>query len=162
MAKKNITINYAEYSSICELEQPLKELLERAIEATAGSYAPYSCFNVGAAVLMTNGEIISAANQENAAYPSGLCAERTAVFYAHAKYPQENITAIAVAAKANGTLTPRLTYPCGACRQVLWESQTRNGAPLKVVVGSSTRVQVFDSVGDLLPFAFDNIEDAAL
>lgn len=162
MEKKNIAITYTEYSSIEELEQPLKELLEKAIGATAGSYAPYSGFNVGAAVLMTNGEIIAAANQENAAYPSGLCAERTAIFYAHAKYPQENITAIAVAAKAGGKLTPRLTYPCGACRQVLSESQTRYGAPLKIVVGSATRVQVFDSVDDLLPLSFDNIEDAAM
>ncbi len=157
MEKKCININYTEYSSKEELPAQERELLEKAIEATDGSYAPYSEFNVGAAVKMTNGEIISAANQENAAYPSGLCAERTAIFYAHAKYPQENITAIAVVAKHKGEITPGLTYPCGACRQVLSESQTRSAAPIKIIVGSATTVLVLDSVDCILPFAFDNL-----
>ena len=123
MEKKYIRINYAEYTSKSELELQDRELLDKAIEATGTSYAPYSSFNVGAAVKLSNGEIICASNQENAAYPSGLCAERTALFYAHAKYPAESVVAIAVVAKSSGEITKGLTYPCGACRQVLYEFQ---------------------------------------
>ncbi len=157
MEKKQIDISYTEYASSAELEQNDLELLESAIEATESSYAPYSSFNVGAAVRLSNGEIVKASNQENAAYPSGLCAERIAIFSAHAKYPAEGITALAVVAKSSGELTKSLTYPCGACRQVLYESQTRTGAPIKTIVGSASKVLVFDSVDDLLPFAFDNL-----
>ena len=157
MEKKYIQISYTEYASPAELEREDRELLERAIEATEGSYAPYSSFNVGAAVRLSNGEVVSAANQENAAYPSGLCAERTALFYAHAKYPSENVVALAVVAKSGGKLTPGLTYPCGACRQVLQESQTRAGADVRIIVGSATKVLVLDSVEALLPFAFNNL-----
>ncbi len=159
MEKKAINICYEQYSNKEELKIEERELLDKAIEATEGSYAPYSGFNVGAAVRLTNGEIVTGANQENAAYPSGTCAERTAIFYAHAKFPKENIVAIAVVAKHNGELTPRLTYPCGACRQVMIESQNRAGAPIKIIVGSATAVQVIDSVNGILPFAFDNIDD---
>ena len=157
MEKKCINISYLEYASINELESTDRVLLEKAIEATETSYAPYSTFNVGAAVYMSNGEIVSASNQENAAYPSGLCAERTALFYAHAKYPNDNVTAIAVVAKQYGVLTEGLTYPCGACRQVLHESQMRSGAPIKIIVGSASKVMILNSVNDLLPFAFDNL-----
>lgn len=157
MEKKYIRINYAEYTSKSELELHDRELLDKAIEATGTSYAPYSSFNVGAAVKLSNGEIICASNQENAAYPSGLCAERTALFYAHAKYPAENVVAIAVVAKSSGEITKGLTYPCGACRQVLHESQTRAGAPIRIIVGSASKVLVLNSVNDLLPFAFDNL-----
>ena len=157
MEKKCINISYMEYASIDELEVTDKILLEKAIEATETSYAPYSTFNVGAAVYLSNGEIISASNQENAAYPSGLCAERTALFYAHAKFPEENVLSIAVVAKQNGVLTEGLTYPCGACRQVLHESQMRSGFPIKIIVGSASKVMILNSVNDLLPFAFDNL-----
>ncbi len=157
MEKKCINISYTEYSSINELECADRELLECAIEATSTSYAPYSSFNVGAAVRLSNGEIVSASNQENAAYPSGLCAERTALFYAHAKYPDTAVQAIALAAKQNGELTPGLVYPCGSCRQVLHESQMRAGTPIRIIAGSATKVLVLESVNDLLPFAFDNL-----
>ncbi len=159
MEKKSINICYTQYNSKDELEINDRELLDKAIEATEGSYAPYSGFNVGAAVRLSNGEVVLGANQENAAYPSGLCAERTAIFYAHSKFPNESIVAIAVVAKHNGELTPRLTYPCGACRQVMIESQNRAGAPIKLIIGSATTVQVIDSVNGVLPFAFDNIDD---
>lgn len=157
MKDKVITIKYKELSSADELSKNDCKLLETAVQAADGAYAPYSRFHVGAAVLLDNGEIISAANQENAAYPSGLCAERTAIFYAHSKYPAVPILAIAVVAKVDGKLTSTPTYPCGACRQVLNESQTRGGKPIKVIIGSTGKIEVIDSINDLLPFAFDNL-----
>lgn len=153
----NINIKYEEYDSPQRLTLSERRLLERAVEAVAGSYAPYSRFNVGAAVEMENGEIISSANQENAAYPSGICAERSALFYAHSKFPDSAIVAIAVVAAVDGKLTESPTYPCGACRQVMYESQQRGGKKIKVIIGSATRIQVIDSVNGLLPFAFDNL-----
>ncbi|MBR5856473.1 MAG: cytidine deaminase [Bacteroidales bacterium] len=156
MERKELTIGYTQFENIDELPYADKELLQKAIEATAGSYSPYSGFSVGAAVLMDNGEIISAANQENAAYPSGMCAERVTLFYAHSKYPDAKIRALALIACYNGEITPQFTYPCGACRQVLSESQTRSGSPIRIIVGSASKVLVLDSVSALLPFAFDN------
>lgn len=156
MERKELKIEYTQFENINELSQSDKELLQAAIDATSGSYSPYSNFCVGAALLMDNGEIISAANQENAAYPSGMCAERSALFYAHSKYPSSAVVALAVVASHNGELTPQLTYPCGACRQVLSETQSRSGKPVKIIVGSASRVLLFDSVSALMPFAFDN------
>lgn len=157
MKDKVITIRYKELSSADELSKNDRKLLDIAIVAADGAYAPYSKFSVGAAVLLENGEIISAANQENAAYPSGLCAERSTIFYAHSKYPFVPIIAIAVVAKVDGKVTATPTYPCGACRQVLNESQTRGGKPIKVIIGSAGKIEVIESVNDLLPFAFDNL-----
>ena len=125
MEKKCINISYTEYDSIDELGTSDKLLLEHAIAAADTSYAPYSSFNVGAAVQLSNGEIVSGSNQENAAYPSGLCAERTAIFYAHAKYPDAAVKAIAWVAKQNGHLTESITYPCGAC----YIGKARNSYP---------------------------------
>lgn len=156
--EKHVEIKYREVASTGELERDEALLLERAIEACSGSYAPYSHFNVGAAVMLENGEIFSASNQENAAYPSGLCAERSTLFYAHSKFPDVPVTALAVAAKCNGELTKDPTYPCGACRQVLYESQMRGKRRIKVIVGSASKIQVIDSC-DLLPFAFDNLPE---
>lgn len=156
MEKRELKISYTSYKSIDELPHDEKLLLNKAIEATSGSYSPYSGFSVGAAVEMANGEIISAANQENAAYPSGMCAERSALFYAHSKYPDVPVRAIAIVASHNGQITPQLTYPCGACCQVLSETQSRSGSPVKIVIGSANGAIVLDSVSALLPFAFDN------
>ncbi|MBQ8645958.1 MAG: cytidine deaminase [Bacteroidales bacterium] len=157
MEEKNIIINYTEYNCEEELPQLEKRLLEKAIQATSSSYAPYSKFNVGAAVLMGNGEVVTGSNQENAASPSGLCAERVALFAAHHMYPNEPVKAIAIAAKQNGKITEDLTYPCAACIQVMVESQKRSGGPIKIIVGSSGKVQVFGSVDTLLPFSFGNL-----
>lgn len=158
METKSIKICYKEYKSIGELGSEERRVLEAAIEATHGSYAPYSHFNVGAAVLLDNGEIVKAANQENDAFPSGMCAERSALFYAHSRYPDIAVKAIAIVASQNGELTPTPTYPCGACRQVLYQSQIRAGKAVKVIVGSSTSILVVDSIDGILPFAFDNFQ----
>jgi cytidine deaminase len=157
MCQKSISISYKEYFRNEGLELRDKELLERAKKASEGAYAPYSNFNVGAAVRLSNGEIIAASNQENAAYPSGLCAERVAIFYAHAKFPDASVESIAVTASVGGHICDTPTYPCGACRQVLAESEMRSGSPIKVIVGGEKVTQVMDSISALLPFTFDNL-----
>ena len=131
--------------------------MEAAIGAISGAYSPYSRFRVGAAVRMENGEVVTGANQENAAFPSGLCAERSALFYAHSRYPDVPVAALAVAAASADGLTPDPTYPCGACRQVLMESQQRGKRPIRVIMAGARRIVVTESVSDLLPFAFDTL-----
>ena len=156
MQEKDINIQYKEYSSASELPAEYKLLIEKAAEATKSSYAPYSKFNVGAAVLMGNGEIVTGSNQENAASPSGLCAERVALFAAHHNYPSSPVKAIAIIGSQNGILTSTLTYPCAACLQVMLESQKRAGAPIAVIIGSAEKIQVMESIDALLPFSFSN------
>ena len=153
MEEKSFTLNYREYDTIEELPATYKHLYKAAIDATENSYAPYSQFNVGAAVLMENGAVITGSNQENAASPSGLCAERVALFAAHHQYPKVAVEAIAIAAKTKGALTENLVYPCAACIQVMVESQLRSRKPVKIIVGSNTRVQIIGSVDSLLPFS---------
>ncbi|MFA5850663.1 MAG: cytidine deaminase [Bacteroidales bacterium] len=157
MHHKSINISYEEYYSNEGLDIRDKELLDKAIEATKSSYAPYSKFNVGAALRLDNGEIITGNNQENAAYPSGLCAERVAIFYAHAKYPEASIESLAVTASVNEKLCETPTYPCGACRQVMAESESRAGKPIRIIIGGEKVTQIVDNIGSLLPFVFDNL-----
>ena len=157
MTSKEIKIAYKEYASLAELEPKDRELAEAAIEATAQAYAPYSKFNVGAAVLFQDGEIIKGANQENAAYPSGLCAERTALFYASASRPEKAMVAIAIAAQQNGELLETPVTPCGACRQVMAQYQLKSKLPMMVLLVGAHSILKFDKVDDLLPFIFDSI-----
>lgn len=158
MIKKSITIEYKEYDSSLELPEEYRNLYSRAIEATKGSYAPYSAFHVGAAVLLDDGTIVSGSNQENIAYPSGLCAERVTLFSAHANYPKNAVRAIAIVAESGGKITEKYAYPCGACRQVMIESEQRAGRDVKVFIGSAGKILCLDSVKDLLPFVFDALE----
>ena len=161
MAQKRLTIDYQEYASMAEMEEADRSLLERAVKATEGSYAPYSKYNVGAAVLLSDGTVVTGANQENAAFPSGLCAERTALFAAHAQYPHLAVRAIAITACRGGRMLPEpawpWAWPCGACRQVLAESQKRAEAPVRVIVGGLSRIVVFSCVEDILPFIFNGL-----
>jgi cytidine deaminase len=157
MEQKNLVIQYDEYLENGGLSNEDALLLERALEATKSAYAPYSNFKVGAALMLSNGEVIAASNQENAAYPSGLCAERVAIFYAHAKYPHESILSIAVTAVVNGVQCETPTYPCGACRQVMAESQQRGAHPFKIIIGGSKVTQVVKSADSLLPLVFNNL-----
>ena len=157
MTNKEIRIAYFEYESADQLEISEKELVEAAINATKGSYAPYSRFNVGAAVRLDNGKIIQGSNQENAAYPSGICAERTAMFYASATYPENAITAIAITASQEGTLCSKPVSPCGACRQVMAEYQTKGGRPMTIFLVGSEKIWKFEKVNDLLPLIFDSL-----
>ena len=157
MTSKEIKIAYTEYASLEELEPKDKELAQAAIDATAQAYAPYSKFNVGAAVLFQDGEIIKGANQENAAYPSGLCAERTALFYASASRPDKAMTAISIAASQNGELLETTVTPCGACRQVMAQYQLKSGLPMMVLLIGAHSILKFERIDDLLPFIFDSI-----
>jgi cytidine deaminase len=157
MTSKEIRIAYNEYSSLDQLDQKDRELAEAAIEATKSSYAPYSRFNVGAAMRLDNGTIVKGSNQENAAYPSGICAERTAMFYASATYPENAMTAIAIAASQNGSLCKSPVTPCGACRQVMAEYQTKGGKPMEIILIGGESIWKFEKVDDLLPLIFDSI-----
>ena len=157
MTSKEIKIAYQEYESLDQLDPKDKELAEAAIKATESSYAPYSRFNVGAAVRLDTGEIVKGSNQENAAYPSGICAERTAMFYASASHPENAFTGIAIAATQEGILCSNPVTPCGACRQVMAEYQTKGGIPMSIILIGGSKIWKFEKVEDLLPFIFDSI-----
>ena len=157
MTNKEIKIAYFEYESPDQLDPEDRELAEAAIEATEGSYAPYSGFNVGAAVRLDSGKIIKGSNQENAAYPSGLCAERTAMFYAAATYPDNAITSIAETASQDGILCDNPATPCGACRQVMAQYQTKGGRPMSILLVGKKKIWKFSKVDDILPLIFDSI-----
>jgi cytidine deaminase len=157
MTSKEIRIVYNEYESLDQLDPRDRELAQAAIEATKSSYAPYSHFNVGAAVRLDNGEIIKGSNQENAAYPSGICAERTAMFYASANYPENAMTAIAITASQNGTLCDNPVTPCGSCRQVMAQYQTKGGQPMEILLIGGKKIWKFGKVDDVLPLIFDSI-----
>lgn len=157
MTNKEIKIAYQEFLSLDELEAKDKELAQAAVEATELAYAPYSKFNVGAAVLFEDGVIIKGSNQENAAYPSGLCAERTALFYASASRPDKAMTAIAIAAAQNGNLCETPATPCGACRQVMAQYQLKSGLPMMVLLVGAHKIWKFEKIDDLLPLIFDSI-----
>ena len=157
MTSKEIRIVYNEYESLDQLELRDRELAQAAIEATKGSYAPYSNFNVGAAVRLDNGQIVKGSNQENAAYPSGICAERTAMFYASANYPDNAMTAIAITASQNGTLCDNPATPCGSCRQVMAQYQTKGGQPMEILLIGGKKIWKFSKVDDVLPLIFDSI-----
>ena len=157
MTDKEIRIKYREFSSIEEMNPEDRELAAEAIKAMSGAYAPYSHFHVGAAVRMSNGQIVRGANQENAAFPSGLCAERTAMFAAGARYPDQDILSIALAGGTLGQLGDQPATPCGACRQVMAQYQAKSGKPMSVIMISSDKVWKFEKVDDILPLIFNSI-----
>ena len=146
-----------EYDSIDQLEARDRKVAQAAVEAMKLSYAPYSEFNVGAAVMFEDGEIVKGSNQENAAYPSGMCAERTALFYASASRPDKVMTAIALAAGQNGKLCEMPATPCGACRQVMAQYQEKSGRPMEILLIGAKKIWKFSKVDDLLPLIFDSI-----
>jgi len=152
MEKRELRLDYRVYRNSYPEAYP--GLCEKAVAAVAGSYSIYSEFAVGAAVLLDNGEIYTGANQENAAYPSGICAERTALFYAGSIRPEVGVKALAIAACYRGKPTQRFTPPCGACRQVMAEVIKRYGKDFDVIlIGQEENILLKASV--LLPFAFD-------
>lgn len=157
MELKELNISYKEYHDISELSPGDRLLVGQAAKATENSYSPYSKFRVGAALRLSNGETITGSNQENMAYPSGLCAERTAMFYASARYPEARIEAIAIAASKDGKLCSQPATPCGACRQVMAEYQSRAGKDMKIILAGTERILEFRKVDDILPFIFDSL-----
>lgn len=152
---KNIHIAFQEFDHYSEIADQDQVLIKKANEIAENAYAPYSNFQVGAALLLENGEIILGSNQENIAYPSGLCAERVALFYAGANYPQLTIDTLCIVAKGDLIPIDHLLSPCGSCRQVMSESEMRQNKPFRVIlVSQNNKVLVFNSALDLLPFAF--------
>lgn len=145
--------------AISELSDSERRLVDIAREATYRAYAPYSDFKVGAAIELSNGEIVSGNNQENAAFPSGLCAERTAAFYAHSTSPDAYFKSIAIAARGgNNEFIAEPISPCGACRQVLLEYEKIGGEDVKVYLAGKDKVYIVPSVKSILPLAFSEIE----
>jgi len=138
-----------------ELKNEYQQLLEKAKEQVNNAYAPYSGFQVGAAVELENGEIFTGNNQENAAYPSGLCAERVAMFYANANYPNVAVKTLAIAAFTNGKFLPNPVTPCGSCRQVLLETESRFGKNIPVLLYGTEEVYLIENVKQLLPLCFE-------
>ncbi len=157
METKKLEIAYREYCSLDELQAEDRELALAAIDAMKGAYAPYSNFCVGAAVRLEDGTVVTGANQENAAFPSGLCAERTAMFSAGAAYPDKAMVSIAIAGGAAGVLDSNPASPCGACRQVMAQYQTKGGKDMSIVLVGEGKILKFNRVDDLLPLIFDNI-----
>lgn len=154
---KVIQLTISEYdSSTEELPKSYFSLIEAASLSAKKAYAPYSNFSVGAALLLDNGEIISGNNQENAAYPSGICAERVAVFFANSQFPHNKILALAIVAFQNNNIMTTIPVPpCGSCRQVILESQLRQKEPIKLILGSSEKIYVIDDASLLLPIHFN-------
>ena len=137
-----------------ELNEEDRQLVEAAKQATNGSYAPYSKFNVGAAVRLQDGTIVVGANQENAAYPSGLCAERTALFAAGAQHPEQPVVALAIAARKGKRFMPQPVSPCGACRQVISGMEERFDVPIRILLYGTEGILVSEGITPLLPLRF--------
>ncbi|MDD2324233.1 MAG: cytidine deaminase [Bacteroidales bacterium] len=155
MKIKKILIPVEEYLSSEELPPKDRMLLSKAVEAIEGSYAPYSGYQVGAAVLLENGEIFLGGNQENAAYPSGLCAERVALFAAATNYPHSAIKSIAITASTERFALMEPVTPCGACRQVMAEAEMRHRKPIRVIMGNPAgKIFVTEQISHLLPLMF--------
>lgn len=153
MKRKKIEIDIQSFTYE-ELNASDRQLIDKARKTNEHSYAPYSHFYVGAAVLLDNGEIVCGSNQENAASPSGTCAERTALFYAGAKYPDQAVKAIAIAARNDTEETEMPVPPCGACRQVLLETEQRFHTPIRILLYGKKEILLLKSVNDLLPLSF--------
>ena len=140
-----------------ELSAADKEVVDAARAATANSYAVYSHFNVGAAVRLADGLIVSGTNQENAAYPSGLCAERTTIFWANSQYPSQPVKVLAIAARNDSGELDVPIPPCGACRQVILETEKRYNTPIRIILyGAKECYVVEDGIMALLPLSFDS------
>ncbi|SHF87282.1 cytidine deaminase [Flavobacterium defluvii] len=156
MKEISITSSFTIYDNINELSQEIQDLMNQAVEIREKAYAPYSQFKVGAALLLDNGKVILGSNQENAAYPSGLCAERTAIFYAGSAYPEAKILKMAITAASDTNQTQAPIPPCGSCRQSIAEYEIKQDTPIEIYfMGEIGEVYKSASLKNLLPFMFD-------
>jgi len=151
-----IRINIEEYKSPDELSDEEQQLIERAIQTARDAYAPYSEFHVGASLFLDDGTFVDGNNQENAAYPDGLCAERVAMFAANALHPGSAVKIMAVAAIYQDKLLDQPVYPCGSCRQALLESENRFMQPIRILMYGKAGIHAVNSIKDLLPLSFDS------
>ncbi|OCB77524.1 cytidine deaminase [Flavobacterium piscis] len=156
MKEISITSSFTVYNSLEELSKDIQDLMSEAVEVRKKAYAPYSQFRVGAALLLDNGKIVLGSNQENAAYPSGLCAERVAIFHAGSVYPDAKILKIAITAASDTNQTTAPIPPCGSCRQSIAEYEIRQDTPIEIYfMGEIGEVYKSASLKNLLPFMFD-------
>ena len=157
MKEIKICSNFKVYDSIDDLNDQIKALFNEAKLIRESAYSEYSKFSVGAAVLLENGKILCGSNQENSSYPSGLCAERTALFYANSKYPNTKIKEIAIIAGSINKINENPVAPCGSCRQVISEFQTKQKSDIGLYFkGEKGKIIYTDSINNLLPFKFDS------
>ena len=153
--QKEYSFKFQLYPNLESLPKIDISVVNKAFEAMEKAYAPYSKFKVGAALLLEDGQIIQGNNQENIAYPSGLCAERIALFHANAQFPEIAVELICIVAKGDLMPISQLISPCGACRQVMLESENRQNKPIRIIlVNQDNRTMCIDSVQNLLPFGF--------
>ena len=146
------TIQVAQYFELSDTE---RALIEKAKESTYHAYAPYSNFHVGAAILLKNGVIVPGCNQENAAFPSGLCAERSAIFAAGAQYPDQPVMMLAIAERdSKGEFLEEPASPCGSCRQVIIETETRFQQPVRILLYGTKHTYIMDGIKHLMPLSF--------
>ncbi|MFH7016741.1 cytidine deaminase [Flavobacterium sp. FlaQc-47] len=156
MKEISITSTFTTYDTLQELSQDIQYLMNQAVEVRKNAYAPYSQFRVGAALLLDNGKIVLGSNQENAAYPSGLCAERVAIFHAGSIYPEAKILKMAITAASNTNQTTAPIPPCGSCRQSIAEYEIKQETPIEIFfMGEIGEVYKSASLKNLLPFMFD-------
>jgi cytidine deaminase len=155
MKSNNISITWSEYDDLSELPEADQELVDEARKASANAYAPYSGFNVGAALRMGNGLIITGTNVENAAFPSGICAERNVLSSFASNYSGEKPVAMAISARTSDGLTTDPVPPCGNCRQVIAEEESRSGNSVRIILSGNKKIFVIEKGGDLLPLQFN-------
>jgi cytidine deaminase len=153
---KNISFTYKEFDKAEELDPPDLELLTFAKKAALNAYAPYSGFLVGAALRLESGKIVIGTNVENAAFPSGICAERTALSNASSNHPGDKPAALAIAAFSEKGHSAEPVSPCGNCRQVIAEEEYRNGKYIRVILGGKNKIRIIENGGDLLPLQFNS------
>ncbi|CAM4094862.1 cytidine deaminase [Flavobacterium sinopsychrotolerans] len=156
MKEITITTQFKVFDSVQDLPNDIQDLMTQAVEVRKNAYAPYSKFRVGVAIFLDNGKIVLGSNQENAAYPSGLCAERVAIFYAGAVYPEAKILKMAITAASDTNQTTAPIPPCGSCRQSIAEYEIRQETPIEIYfMGEIGAIYKSESLKNLLPFMFD-------
>ncbi|UNZ00298.1 cytidine deaminase [Zhouia spongiae] len=156
MKKLTVKSEFSIYDTVGELPEEIRRLMEKAVEVRKNAYAPYSKFKVGASILLENDEVVAGNNQENASFPSGLCAERVAIYQAGAVFPNVPIKAMAISASSDKYETGEPIPPCGACRQTIAEYEINQRAPIAIYfMGKSGKVMKSESLKDLLPLLFD-------
>ncbi|QIH39376.1 cytidine deaminase [Flavobacterium petrolei] len=156
MKEITITTQFKVFESVQELPNDIQDLMTQAVEVRKNAYAPYSKFRVGVAIFLDNGKIVLGSNQENAAYPSGLCAERVAIFYAGAVYPEAKILKMAITAASDTNQTTAPIPPCGSCRQSIAEYEIKQETPIEIYfMGEIGTIYKSESLKNLLPFMFD-------
>lgn len=156
MKEVKVESTFFVYDDLNELSHDVQHLMKKASEARDKAYAPYSKFHVGTAILLDNEEIITGSNQENASYPSGLCAERTAIYYSGASYPNAKMLKMAIIAGSTKNITSKPIPPCGACRQAIAEYEVKQKSPIEIYfMGETGKIVKSESLANLLPLLFD-------